>query len=108
MICSACGGAVPRSAYAVHEVAVIVAPQHVRETGLLAWATAIVGPFRVDGMAVRHAESGELTVVWPRRKDSRGGLHPTFAVLDDHVRRSLEAAVLAAFLREVVRRGRDR
>ena len=107
MNCPNCRLAVPEAALDVHEVAVFIAPAAMRDTGLMAWARLNAGVIRIDGLAVRHAESGELIVTWPERKAENGTMHPIVSVSDVDLRRRVEAAVLAAFLDAARRAGRD-
>lgn len=106
MTCPTCRAAVPESALAVHDVAVIVAPDHVRNSGLLAWAAVSLGPVRIDGLTVRVTTGASIAITWPKRKAERGQLHAVAYVLDDELRARVEAAVTAAFLEAARRAGR--
>lgn len=76
----------------IHDIAVVLArPDDVR-TGLLAWASAIVGTFRIDGLAVRITRAGKFTVTWP---EHRG--HPTVIPVEPELFRQVEAAVIGGY-----------
>ncbi|HYC78670.1 MAG TPA: hypothetical protein VEI02_13675 [Planctomycetota bacterium] len=111
MICPNCGAAAPRFVMPAHEipieVGVIVAPAHVRDTGLLAWSTMLAGSFFLEGLTVRRTLNDELIVTWPQRKADNGVLHPTGGIVDDALRRRVETAVLTAFLDAARRAGRS-
>jgi DNA-binding cell septation regulator SpoVG len=104
--CLSCRAAVPESALEVHDVGIVVAPPHVRDTGLMAWASVSIAAIVViDGLTVRMSTGGTITIEWPMRKAEKGPLHAVAYVLDDDLRRRVEAAVLTAFLREARRAG---
>lgn len=106
MNCASCRAAVPESALEVHDVAVLVAPPHVRDTGLMAWASVCVGPVRIDGLTVRITTGDSLKVTWPMRKANNGLLHAVAHVVDDALRGRVEAAVIAEYLNAARRAGR--
>lgn len=93
----------------IEGVAVMLAPPDVRDTGLLAWATVSVRGFRIDGLAARRSlRGGALSVTWPERRAANGARHPIVAVEDDALRRRVEFAVLAEYLKAARRAGRNR
>jgi hypothetical protein len=74
-------------------VAVALASEEHERTGLVGWASGLVGIFRVDGLAVRLTRAGALAVSWPARRG-----HPTVIPVDPELFRQVEAAVITAFI----------
>jgi hypothetical protein len=85
-------------AWPVQDVGIVLAGAGDEHLGLLAWATVIVGTFRLDGMAVRRGLDGELVVIYPARKDARGGLHRSITPLEPELDSRIRAAVIAAYM----------
>lgn len=86
----------PRCAVpAIYDLVVILAgPDDVRG-GLLGWASAVIGSFRVDGLAIRVTLDGKRAVTWPSRRG-----HATVMPVEPELFRRVEAAVLAAYARQ--------
>jgi hypothetical protein len=80
----------------VGEVRVHPAPEHERQRGLLAWASAEVSGIVLDGFTVRVDQAGNVYVGFPKRQDAEGRLHPWFWPIDPRDRQDLEAQILAA------------
>ena len=84
----------------IGDISIARAPRDRTDAGLLAWASAIVGPFRIDGIAVRRNREGRLGISFPARRDRHGDLHYVVAPLTEDLRSRIERAVLAAFAEE--------
>lgn len=82
----------------IEDVAIALAPTHQEREGLLAWANLRVGPFQLNGLAIRRRLDGALIVTYPARKDPRGGLHRSITPLDPELDRRIRAAVTDAYL----------
>ncbi len=93
--CPRCGA--QAAALPIHDVEILPAfdPNH-RTTGLIGWARILIGPFRIDGLAVRRRLDGRWIVTWPARRDAAGRMHPSVIPIDDEVRRRVEDVVLTA------------
>ena len=66
-------------------------------TGLLAYVSFLLdGRIRLDGVTVRRTRDGDLTLVFPERRDSAGRRHPLVRPLDNETRRAIEQQVFAA------------
>ena len=68
-----------------------------RRRGLLAYARVELGPYEIDGIAVRRTRGGRLAVSYPRRTAGDGTAHVTFIPTDPRVRAALEQEILAAY-----------
>ena len=65
-------------------------------TGLLGWATVIVGDtFVIDGIAVRRSAAGRPILAFPARTDASGKRHFVVRPVDDHGRHVVEQVVFA-------------
>jgi len=67
-----------------------------RRTGLLGWATCVLGDLVLDGIAVRVTRDRRLTLSFPARRDRSGQQHAFMRPVDDQARRRIEREVLAA------------
>lgn len=65
--------------------------------GVLAFASCRYARLRIDGLTVRRAPGGGITVGFPARKDGRGRRHYFVAPEDAATRAAIETAVLAAW-----------
>ena len=72
------------------------APPRERRRGLLAWLTIEVHGLALKGFALRRTRNGRAAVTFPKRRDSRGRLHPQVWPLDPEDRQALEDQILAA------------
>ena len=73
------------------------ASQSDQERGLLGWLSFIVGPLRLDGVALRKTEDGtRLYLAFPSPTDRRGRRREVVRPRDAAARREIEGKVLAA------------
>jgi hypothetical protein len=83
-----------------HPVLLLASDQQER-TGLLGWASAVIGIFRVDGLSVRLNRNGALSVSWPARRG-----HPTVIPAEPALFEQVEAVVIRAYIFERAKAGR--
>jgi hypothetical protein len=91
----------------IHDIGVVLAgPDDVRR-GLCGWASAIIGLFRIDGIAIRASagDAGNFRITMPARKDGAGRLHAIVMPVEPELLRRIEAVVLAAYCSERTRAG---
>jgi DNA-binding cell septation regulator SpoVG len=79
----------------VSRLSFMAAPADLREGGLLGWVRfTLDGSLAIDGVAVRRARAGHLTLSWPARRDRHGVDHHILRPIDDVTRREIEGQVL--------------
>jgi DNA-binding cell septation regulator SpoVG len=83
----------------VTDVHVDLAPPHLAAAGLLAFATVVVGVWRVSGIRVRRSLDGRLYVAFPEHRSSSGMRDPYAVPLDGAVFSAVKNAVVAEYLR---------
>jgi hypothetical protein len=83
----------------------LIAPRIVPATLSRKVANSDVGSFRIDGIATRATEAGDLRITMPARKDGSGRLHAIVVPVEPAVLRRIEAVVLAAYGAERTRAG---
>ena len=91
----------------IRNFTIILAAPDQERGGLLGWAGVAVGPFRLDGLAIRRRLDGEVIVTYPAKKDARGGVHHAITPLDPELDRRIRTAVLSAYVAERARHGRS-
>ena len=67
------------------------------ERGLLAYARVALGPYKIDGIAVRRTLEGTLAISYPKRTAEDGTAHTYFLPTDPEVRAALEGEILARY-----------
>ena len=65
-----------------------------RRAGLLGWVTMKIGPFVVDGVALRRTTDGRLAFSYPVRTGSRGQRFAIIRPYDEASRRQIETDLL--------------
>jgi len=75
--------------------------RHDAVKGLLGYVSVQVSNFLLDGIVVRRAASGRLTLSFPARPDRTGRLHSYVRPLDDPARRAIESDIL----KQLIQRG---
>jgi hypothetical protein len=78
----------------VDAVHVAPAPQYERSKGLVAWLKIETCGLALDGFALRQTATGRPYLAFPKRRDSRGILHPQVWPMDPRERRSMVDQVL--------------
>ena len=74
------------------------APRDLREHGMLAWLQVRVGAVVIDGLSLREARDGTLSVSFPIRADAEGRRHPVVRPLDDATRQAIPQATMTAVI----------
>jgi hypothetical protein len=102
--CPDCRREVPESLLEVHDVEIT----EVRAPGdsVLGFAAVIVGPFRIDGVAVVPGADGRPRISFPRKAGSGGRRYLRVQPLDAALNERIESAVLARFELALRREGR--
>ena len=76
-----------------------------QQRGLLAYVCVVLGPYKIDGIAVRRTLKGKLAISYPTRNARSGTAHPVFLPTDPDVRGALEEEIIAAYLQHEEDRG---
>lgn len=83
----------------ITDVAVTVAPDDDRRSGLLAYLAVTVNrALRVTGLALRRSSAGELYVSFPARTDD-AGRHAILHPIDEKARLEIERQIFAELRR---------
>ena len=90
----------------VSDVAVVLAPPHQERAGLLAYATVIVGGWRVSNIRVRRSADGAIYVSFPEHQAASGIRDPYAVPIDGEIFAAVRAAAVAEYLRMAAKAGR--
>ncbi len=82
----------------VHSVRITLSSSRERREGLLAYVRVALGPYKIDGIAVRRTLKGRLAISYPKRFARDGSAHPYFLPTDPAAREAFEKEVLDAYL----------
>ncbi len=81
----------------VTETRYVVARDHERAKGLLAWISVVISDALVlDGLTLRRTRDGELRVSYPERTDGAGRRHPIVRPINEAARTAIEEQILQA------------
>ena len=89
----------------ITNLGIVLAPPAEVEGGLLAWASVDYGGLRLDGLAVRLTERGDILVTFPSKPKYRGRRQYIVWPLDEQTRDRFQTAVLKAYIEERRRQG---
>ena len=104
--CTDCGAPAMNAPIAISNVAIVLAPEKLVESGLLAWASCFYGGVEIDGLAVRRSADDEIVVTFPARPKAGEQRRHYVRPIDCGVRHQFEAAILPAYFEARRRAGR--
>ena len=83
----------------ISEIRFIPASEKFESTGLLGWASFVLGDLVGMAVGVRRTRDGKIALSFPSRRDGNGILHQSVWPHDDEARVDIESRVIAT-LRE--------